>query len=82
MQTRKAIGISGVLGAFITAIIAIVLAGPFRSQVINGVNQTGASMENYTGGALAIGQQLPLFFILLIVAILVAPVAREFARID
>ena len=72
---RRALGIGGVLSVFITALIAVVLAGPFREQVV-------AQLVNYTGGASAIGDQLPLFFVLLIVAIMVAPVAREFARID
>jgi len=76
MQYRRGqIGIGGVLAVFITVLIAVVLAGPFLSQVT-------ANLVNYTGGAAAIGAQLPLFFILLIVAIIIAPVAREFSKID
>lgn len=72
---RGQVGIGAVLGVFITALIAVVLAGPFLSQVT-------ANLVNYTGGAKAIGDQLPLFYILLLVAIIIIPVAREFNKLD
>jgi len=80
---RGQVGIGEVLGVFITVLIGVIFAGPFLAQVTNtGVNVTGASLENYTGGAGAIGNQLPLFWILLIVAVLVVPMARAFGKID
>lgn len=82
MYRTGKIGIGGVLTTFVIVIIGVVLAGPFRNEIINPVNETGASMENYTGGALAIAQQVPLFYILLIVALLIAPVAKEFSALD
>lgn len=76
MQKRPAkLGIGGVLTVFIVALIAVVLAGPFQTQVTN-------NLVNYTGGASAIGDQLPLFYVLLIVAIVIAPVAKEFSALD
>lgn len=67
--------IGGILVVFITVLIGAVLAGPFLAQIT-------ANLVNYTGGALAIGNQIPLFYILLLVAVIVAPVAREFSALD
>ena len=75
MTRRGNVGIGGVLAIFVTALIAVVLAGPFQQQVV-------LQLVNYSGGAAAIGAQLPLFFILLVVAIIIAPVAREFSKIS
>lgn len=75
LKKRRGVGIGGVLAIFVTALIAVVLAGPFDRQVT-------LNLVNYTGGAAAIGNQLPLFFILLVVAIIIAPVAREFSRVS
>jgi hypothetical protein len=69
------LSIGGILVVFITILIGAVLAGPFLTQVTD-------NLTNYTGGALAIGNQLPLFYILLLVAVIVAPVAREFSNLD
>ena len=76
MNVRKgAISIGGILVVFITVLIGAVLAGPFQSQLV-------ANLVNYTGGASAIGDQIPLFYILLLVAVIIAPVAKEFSRLD
>ena len=75
VKRRGGITIGGILVVFITVLIGAVLAGPFLQQVT-------ANLVNYTGGALAIGNQLPLFYILLLVAVIIAPVAREFSRLD
>ena len=75
LRTRRAaIDMGDILAVFVTALIAVVLAGPFQTQVT-------ANLVNYTGGAAAIGGQLPLFFVLLIVAIVVTPVALAFRRL-
>lgn len=83
MQYRRGqIGIGGLLLVFIAVLIGVALAGPLGNMVTNPVNQTGASMENYTGGAGALAQQIPMFYIILIVGMIVTPIALEFAKMD
>lgn len=72
---RAAIDMGDVLSIFVTALIAVVLAGPFERQAT-------LNLVNYSGGASAIGGQLPLFYILLIVAIVIGPVAMAFRKLS
>ena len=76
------IGLGGLIIAFITLMMAAAFASPLRSSLINSVNVTGAGLENYTGGASAVGNQIPLFWVLVMVAIVIAPVAKEFSMLD
>jgi len=83
MNLRKgAISVGALVVIFMSALVAVIFLGPAQDALINNVNQTGAGLENYTGGALAIGNQIPLFLVLMVVAVVIAPVAMEFKRLD
>lgn len=76
MQYRAGkIGIGGLLLVFITVLIGVALAGPFQTQVTD-------NLVNYTGGAKALGDQLPMFYVILIIGVIVTPIALEFAKLD
>lgn len=75
MDRRGKAGLGGIIVTFLIMIVGLALTPTVVSEV---GDITGTGGDNLTGAALSIGELIPLFWILLIVAVGVAAMYIQF----